>query len=122
MPTSTWGNYGSSLALAASLGQSGLYLGMHTLTPLVLDPGPTEFVGSGYVRQPIAFTLGPRSVANTAGFRFSALPAETCNFLAVWASLSGYDLVAMWDISATPLIVPLNGIVEGSAGDLAMTL
>jgi hypothetical protein len=131
LSTSTTGyltNWGAATALEALL-QGPTWLALHSDDPTALASASSEYIGGGYVRQPIAFAASAaRAKVSVNAQVFSGLLAGSVGWFAVWTAVSGGHCCYVIQLDV-PLMVtqstdpdaPADGAqVWVPAGDIAL--
>lgn len=120
MPDSIWSNWAGNRALAHNFG-AHKWLALHQSNPFDGDTA-SEVAGGDYHRRLIDWSVpSGRKLANISTPVFSAMPACTVRWLAVWTMPSGGDMIAK-QLLPEPLVVVEDGKVVMARHDIAWEL
>lgn len=119
MPTGYISNWAANTALQVLL-QAPVWLAMHSDDPTALGSAASEYLGGGYVRQPISFAApAARASVSVNAQVFTALMAGSVLAFAVWNQVSAGNMIFAVVLDA-PLPVLDTGQVRVAPGDIAL--
>jgi hypothetical protein len=113
-----------SLATAAYTAPAGVYVGLHTGSPLDDNSGANEVVGNGYVRKAAAFAAAAAGSASTnATITFDAATGNwgTVSHISIWDASSAGNLLFHGAVT-TSKTIELGDTFQISAGNLTISL